>query len=106
MCLLSICHGQLRIHADPLPSCHRRAASVHRALRSRRRKPLPLGGGGLDNTITETNANAILRPRGPTLAPAVSMMIVDNSPYRKYAPFLRRRDEQKAQTYVKWIYQQ
>jgi hypothetical protein len=32
--------------------------------------------------------------------------IDDNSTYRKYAPFLRRRDEQKAQTYDKWIYQQ
>jgi len=30
--------------------------------------------------------------------------IADNSAYRKYAPFLRRRDEQKAQAYVKGIY--
>ena len=36
----------------------------------------------------------------------VPVLIVVNSPYRKFAPFLRRRDEQKAQTYVKWIYHQ
>jgi hypothetical protein len=33
-------------------------------------------------------------------------MTGDNSTSRKFAPFLRRRDEQKAQTYDMWIYQQ